>query len=65
MEHSTLSHEELRTLFHEFGHGLHHMLTHINYLALLNCSVPWDAVELPSQLMENWVWEDCSHLLGI
>ncbi|MGM1332085.1 M3 family metallopeptidase, partial [Klebsiella michiganensis] len=45
-------------LFHEFGHGLHHMLTRIDTAGVSGISgVPWDAVELPSQFMENWCWE--------
>ncbi|MEZ5541223.1 MAG: oligopeptidase A [Pseudomonadota bacterium] len=52
------THEEVITLFHEFGHGLHHMLTQIDYPAVSGISgVAWDAVELPSQFMENWCWE--------
>ena len=52
------THDEVLTLFHEFGHGLHHMLTQIDYTAVSGISgVPWDAVELPSQFMENWCWE--------
>ncbi|PID49484.1 MAG: oligopeptidase A [Proteobacteria bacterium] len=52
------THDELVTLFHEFGHGLHHMLTQVDYpdVAGIN-GVEWDAVELPSQFMENWCWE--------
>lgn len=53
-----LSHEEVLTLFHEFGHGLHHMLTRVDWPAVSGINgVPWDAVELPSQFMENWAWE--------
>ncbi len=53
-----LSHEEVITLFHEFGHGLHHMLTRVEVAAVAGINgVPWDAVELPSQFLENWCWE--------
>ncbi len=53
-----LTHDEVTTLFHEFGHGLHHMLTRVNYLGVSGINgVAWDAVELPSQFMENWCWE--------
>ncbi|MCV6587700.1 MAG: oligopeptidase A [Marinobacterium sp.] len=53
-----LTHDEVTTLFHEFGHGLHHMLTRIETAAVSGINgVPWDAVELPSQFMENWCWE--------
>ena len=53
-----LSHNEVTTLFHEFGHGLHHMLTAETHLRCSGISgVAWDAVELPSQLMENWCWD--------
>ena len=55
---SLLTHNEVTTLFHEFGHGLHHMLTEIDCAAVSGINgVPWDAVELPSQFMENWCWE--------
>ena len=53
-----LSHDDLLTLFHEFGHGLHHLLTQVDELAVSGLSgVEWDAVELPSQFMENFCWE--------
>ncbi|WP_394753991.1 oligopeptidase A [Crenothrix sp.] len=53
-----LTHDEVITLFHEFGHGLHHMLTQVDYLGVSGIhGVEWDAVELPSQFMENWCWE--------
>ena len=53
-----LTHDDLITLFHEFGHGLHHMLTQVEELAVSGISgVEWDAVELPSQFMENFCWE--------
>lgn len=53
-----LSHNELTTLFHEFGHGLHHMLTRQTVAAVSGINgVAWDAVELPSQFLENWCWE--------
>jgi len=53
-----LTHDEVITLFHEFGHGIHHMLTRINIPSVAGINgVAWDAVELPSQFMENWCWE--------
>ncbi len=53
-----LTHDDVITLFHEFGHGLHHMLTLVDYPEVSGINgVPWDAVELPSQFMENWCWE--------
>ena len=53
-----LTHDDVTTLFHEFGHGLHHMLTQVNERDVSGISgVEWDAVELPSQFMENFAWE--------
>ena len=53
-----LTHNEVTTLFHEFGHGLHHMLTQVEEDAVSGIAgVAWDAVELPSQFLENWCWE--------
>ena len=53
-----LTHQEVTTLFHEFGHGLHHMLTRIDTAGVSGINgVEWDAVELPSQFLENWCWE--------
>ncbi|MEK9721670.1 MAG: M3 family metallopeptidase, partial [Quisquiliibacterium sp.] len=55
---ATLTHDDVITLFHEFGHGLHHMLTRIDDLQVSGISgVEWDAIELPSQFMENFCWE--------
>ncbi|XQW85324.1 oligopeptidase A [Thalassotalea piscium] len=52
------THDEVITLFHEFGHGIHHMLTQINASGVSGINgVPWDAVELPSQFLENWCWQ--------
>ncbi len=52
------THDEVTTLFHEFGHGIHHMLTRIDTAGVSGINgVPWDAVELPSQFMENWCWQ--------
>jgi oligopeptidase A len=59
---SLLTHHDLQTLFHEFGHCLHHMLTEVDWPQVNGINnVEWDAVELPSQLLENWCWEE--HLL--
>ncbi|SHG03976.1 oligopeptidase A [Vibrio gazogenes] len=53
------THDEVVTLFHEFGHGIHHMLTQVDVGAVAGINgVPWDAVELPSQFLENWCWEE-------
>ena len=60
-----LTHDDVITLFHEFGHGLHHMLTQVSDIGVAGISgVEWDAVELPSQFMENfcWEWEVLKHL---
>ena len=58
LQEALFTHNEVITLFHEFGHGMHHMLTKVESASVSGINgVPWDAVELPSQFLENWCWE--------